>query len=270
MMNTILRCPSTHLALIAFAMALVLNANADQLPLREIPATEARQGVAVDAAHVYAIDNRTVAKYDKLSGAQVARWEATDAIPLTHLNSGVVWEGRLYCAHSNYPQLPMTSSLEIFDTATLEHVDTHSFGIRYGSLTWMDRHAGFWWGCFAHYDKRGGYPHKDHTYTTVVKFDDSWHELEAWVLPEAMLAAAHPYSSSGGSWGPDGRLYCTGHDHAKLYVLALPEGGSTLRLVETVVFPIEGQAIAFDRSGTGWLYGVNRDEKKIVAGPAVP
>jgi hypothetical protein len=29
--------------------------------------------------------------------------------------------------------------------ATMEHVDTHSFGIHQGSATWVDRHDGSWW-----------------------------------------------------------------------------------------------------------------------------
>ena len=256
---------TVYLVMLAAAYSIV--SAADSAPLREIPAPEAHQGVAVDAGHVYAIDNKTVAKYDKYTGARVAIWEASEERPMQHLNSGVVWAGKLYCAHSNYPGIPMTSSVEIWDADTLTHTGTHSFGIFYGSLTWMDRHDGFWWGCFAHYDKRGGYPDKDQTYTTVVKFDDDWRALEAWVLPDAMLAAAHPYSSSGGAWGPDGRLYCTGHDGPTLYVLALPASGSALRLLETVDFPIDGQAIAFDRSGSGWLYGILRDDQKIIAGP---
>ncbi len=249
------------------ALWLLPQAAAAPPALREFPAPEAHQGVAVDTAHVYAIDNQTIAKYDKFTGERVAIWKASDDTPMTHLNSGVVWEGKLYCAHSNYPGIPMTSSIEIWDTATLTHIATHSFGILYGSLTWMDRHDGFWWGCFAHYDKRGGYPDKDHSHTTVVKFDDDWRALEAWVLPKAMLAEAHPYSSSGGAWGPDGRLYCTGHDGPQLYVLALPKAGSTLELVEKISFPIDGQAIAFDRSGSNLLHGILRDEKKVIAAP---
>ena len=101
--------------------------------------------MAVDARAFYAIDNTTIAKYDKKSGALVKRWTQEKNGPLIHLDGGMVHEGRLYAAHSNYPAWPMTSSLEIFDTATLAHVGSHSFGINWGSLTWADFHAGFWW-----------------------------------------------------------------------------------------------------------------------------
>ena len=54
-------------------------------------------------------------------------------------------DGKLYAAHSNYPEWPMTSSLEILDAETMEHVGSHSFGIQWGSLTWVDWHDGHWW-----------------------------------------------------------------------------------------------------------------------------
>src|SRR3546814_8779330 len=49
----------------------------------------------------------------------------------------------------------MTSSVEVFDTRTMEHVDSFSFGILRGSLTWLDRHDGAWWAGFANYDNDG-------------------------------------------------------------------------------------------------------------------
>ena len=36
---------------------------------------EARQGAAADTQHLYAIDNFTLAKYEKTGGSLVARWE---------------------------------------------------------------------------------------------------------------------------------------------------------------------------------------------------
>jgi hypothetical protein len=65
-------------------------------------------------------------------------------------------DGKLYAAHSNYPDWPMTSSMEIFDAETLQPVGSHSFGILYGSLTWVDWKDGHWWMTFANYDKPFG------------------------------------------------------------------------------------------------------------------
>jgi len=237
-------------------------------PLREFRAEEANQGVAVDAAHVYAIDNRRIGKYDKFTGERVAVWEADEARPLIHLNSAIVREGKLIAAHSNYSGLPMTGSVEIWDTATLEHVGSHSFGVYEGSLTWFDWHGGAWWGCFAHYAGGGGYPDKGPAYTTVVKFDGEFRPLASWVLPATVLERMAPYSASGGAWGPDGRLYLSGHDLPELYIVELPRAGSTLTHVGTVPFPNAGQAIAFDRTGTGLLYGIVRKTRSIVAAPA--
>src|SRR5690606_36702816 len=107
---------------------------------RRFNVPEARQGVAVDAEHFYAIDNRVIAKYTKSTGALVQRWEASETVPLVHLNAGVVVGRKLYCAHSNYPHYPDTSSVEIWDTGTLEHIGSKSFGITDGSLTWIDYH----------------------------------------------------------------------------------------------------------------------------------
>ncbi|MCP4642248.1 MAG: hypothetical protein GY851_17520 [bacterium] len=237
-------------------------------PLREFEAPDADQGVAVDADHVYVIDNTIVAKHDKYTGELVKRWAADEAHPLIHMNSGMVRDGTLYCAHSNYPRLPMTSSVEMWDTATLEHVGSHSFGVTDGSLTWMDWHNGFWWGCFAHYDGKGGEPGKDHTWTRLVQFNSEWCPLQPWVFPKDVLGRFAPHSCSGGAWGSDGLLYVTGHDRSELYTLELPESGSVLRYMRTVSFPVEGQAIAFDRAGTGLLYGLRRSTSEVVAADA--
>ena len=74
--------------------------------LKRYEAPEARQAIAVDSDCFYAIGNSSVAKYSKESGARIAGWECLEGKPLIHLNSGVVLDGRLYCAHSNYPAFP--------------------------------------------------------------------------------------------------------------------------------------------------------------------
>lgn len=257
-----------HRARALILASLALGAHVfGQEPPRAFTAAEARQGVAVDGTYVYAIDNHSIGKYDKFTGVRVAGWEADEARPLLHLNSGLVRDGKLICTHSNYGSLPMTSSVEIWDTATLTHIESHSFGVLYGSLTWLDWHEGFWWACFAHYEGKGGEPGKGPEHTVVVKMDETWHALESWVLPPEIIALLRPHSASGGSWGPDGRLYITGHDRPELYAMELPQAGSVLRYVETIPFPNEGQAIAFDRSGTELLYGIVRKTRTIVAAP---
>lgn len=116
-------------------------------------AKEAKQAVAVDNNCFYTIGNAVLGKYNKQTGVRLASWSASDELPLTHLNSGVVIDGKLYCAHSNYPAQPEASSVEIFDAETLKHVGNHSSGVYEGSLTWIDRHDNAWWAVFAHYSK---------------------------------------------------------------------------------------------------------------------
>jgi len=242
-------------------------------PLLTFQAADADQGVAVDEAFVYVIDNTAVAKHDKFTGEMVKRWEGglrNPRTPVIHMNSGVVVDRKLYCAHSNYPGLPMTSSVEIFDTEKLGHIDAHNFGITDGSLTWMDWYDDFWWACFAHYDGRGGDPDKDHTWTRLVQYDADMKPLQSWTFPKVVLGRFKPNSCSGGTWGPDGVLYVTGHDRSEIYGLRVPESGSVLEYVGTNSFPIEGQAIAFDRTGAGLLYGLVRSTNTVVAQPFPP
>jgi hypothetical protein len=102
--------------------------------------------------------------------------------------------------------------------------------------------------------------------TQVVKLNDDFSVLQAWTLPLAILDRMRPMSNSGGSWGPDGRLYLTGHDHGEIYVMQVADAGSTLDWVATVKVPVlEGQGIAWDRSVPGRiLWGINKGERKVV------
>src|SRR5262245_50845126 len=138
------------------AILLCVTARSEAAPaleqIGEFIAPEASQGVGVDRRHFYAIDDFAIAKYDKQTGKLVKRWQGPEGGPIIHFDSAMVMDGKIYLAHSNFPQWPMTSSVEIFDAETLEHVGTHSFGIQWGSLTWIDWHEGHWWMTFANYD----------------------------------------------------------------------------------------------------------------------
>jgi hypothetical protein len=234
-------------------------------PVASFAIPEARQAVAVDADAVYAIDNRTIVKYDKKTGTRIAAWAGPKGGPFVHLDSGVVVDGKLYAAHSNYPEWPMASSVEIWDAATLTHVGTHSLGIDRGSLTWIDRHDGVWWGGFANYNRvfdRSPLAYGNKYNTQIVRFDADWRVAEAWVLPPELLEKFGDMSNSGGSWGPDGRLWITGHDNPEAYALELPEAGPVLRWVGTVPLDIAGQGIAWDRAEPDVIWGIVRDKDK--------
>lgn len=230
-------------------------------------APEATQGVAVGEQYFYPVTNRAIGKYEKLTGKMNELFEWPQNGPVIHMDSGVIYDGKLYASHSNYNQLPMASSVEVHDAATLEHVSTHSFGIAWGSCTWIDRYDGAWWGVFANYSRVFGasqQPYGNSYYTTLVKFDDNWQWQQAWLFPDEVIRQVEPMSISGGSWGPDGHLYCTGHDSTEVYVLQIPEAGSYLKLVEEVPLNVHGQGIAWDRSQPGILYGINRPTREVV------
>lgn len=232
--------------------------------LSSFPAADARQGVAVDTKYFYAIDSRAIGKYDKQAGKRVAGWQALKDGPIIHLDSGVVVDGKLYCAHSNYPAWPMKSSAEIWDTETLSHLGRHDFGVRWGSMTWVDRHNDCWWAVFANYDQMvDGRRYGGKENTVLVRLNDDWQELQTWKFPAALLARFGEMSNSGGSWGPDGRLYLTGHDAPEIYAVRLPEEAEFLELLETIPAPIAGQGIAWDRSLPGALYGIVREKREV-------
>jgi hypothetical protein len=232
----------------------------------------ANQGVAVDAHHFYGIGNYVVGKYDKTTGARVAEWVGLRGGATIHLNGGLIQDGQLVLAHSNFPQLPMASSLEYFDPATVQPVKSLSLGIRHGSLTWAEKKAGFWWACFAHYNDQGTAPGSDNRSTLVGKFDDTWQLLESWIFPPQVIASWGKSSCSGGSWGDDGLLYTTGHDEKKLYVLRVPKMGVTLDYVTTIDVPFEGQSWAWDRSDPRVIYGIIRRTGEVVVAriPTLP
>ena len=145
------------------------------------------------------------------------------------MNSCLVDAGRIRCANSNYPQTPMGSSIEVFDPVSLDHVSSYSLGMRdEGSLTWFDRYRTGWIAAFSHYDKNGGVPFKDHSFSSVVTFDEQWRRTGGWLLPESTLERMAPYASSGGAIGPDGWLYLLGHDRPELYVVGRPTMGPVL------------------------------------------
>ncbi|KRB52149.1 MAG: hypothetical protein V4514_15895 [Pseudomonadota bacterium] len=237
--------------------------------LRRYSAPEARQGVAVDRDHVYAVANSTIAKYDKKTGMKVAEWKG-DPARYPHINSCAVISRELVCASSNFPAVPQTSSVEFFDPATMTHLRTVALGLGTGSITWIDRKDGAWWAAFANYDGKGGEAPRDHRHTALVRFDDQWRKTQSWSFPQSILDRFKPMSSSGGGWGPDGRLYITGHDHPELYILALPKGGSVLDHVGTISVPVEGQAIDWDESQPGVLYGISRPNREMLAMRVLP
>lgn len=222
----------------------------------------ARQGACADGRYFYAIDNRRIMQYT-LQGDSAGQWQARgeEQEAIFHLNSATPVGHLLYCAHSNYPRLPMTSSVEIFDTRTMAHAGSISLGIRHGSLTWLTPQGDKWYAFFAHYENKAQEPGKDVSWSQLVEFDRDWRELRSWTLPQALVEKVRPHSLSGGVLA-DSLFYCTGHDAAECYVLRLPRLGSSLEWVDTLPLPFHGQAFGIDPEGNFW--GIERKTQEVI------
>ena len=226
---------------------------------KRFKADEAHQGVAVDAEHFFAITNAAIGKYRKDTGERVCGWKEAEGGHIKHLNAGLILDGKLWCAHSNYPEMPMRSSVEIFDPKTMQHLESIDLTDAGGSLTWVDRRDGWWYACFAQYAKTG-----DPAKTRIVTFDTLWKKIRELSFPPEMVAKFGKNSSSGGSFGPDRHLFITGHDAQELYVLDLPVAGNALTWKAAVPITAHGQAFAWDRGEPGVLYSIDRKKKEVI------
>jgi hypothetical protein len=211
----------------------------------------ATQAAAADERFVYAVANSAVVKYDRASGKELA----TSTGKAQHLNSGFLWRGKLYCAHSNYPRKPDQSDVRVLDPATMELAVFHAFAEPPGSLTWAVRRGDDWWCHFAHYGK-------ENRKSLLVRYDDRWRELRRWSYPPELMADCGTYSLSGGLWQGE-HLLATGHDKRRLYRLKVPDEGKVVELVEVIASPFPGQGIAADPL-TGGLVGIDRAKQQVV------
>ena len=241
-------------------MAQKIDRNRDFREVARFDAYYAMQGVAVDKHHFYAIENNHITKFT-LAGDSVTTWHEPNKDKIRHINSGFVKGRRLYCTHSNYPKVPMASSIEIFDTKTLQPIESISLGIDVGSCVWVTRGKGCWYAFFAHYAGGGKEPGKDVSWSQLVKFDRKWRRMQAWVLPKEIIEVLHPTSLSSGILVDD-IFYCMGHDHKRCYLMQLPKYGVQLDWVGTINVPIPGQAIAIDKNGDMW--GISRKERQVI------
>lgn len=235
--------------------------------LASFPAPQGVQGVAVDESSYFIVTDSKITRHDKQTGDLKKTWARGAEIGANHLNSCKVYGAGLICSNSNYPQVPMASSVEFFDKESLAHRRSHSLGILIGSLTWLDRKGDDdWWAGFAHYSGEGGTPGKGTSWTSLVSFDEQWRRTGGWIFPDSVIERMEPFSASGGAWGPDGLLYITGHDLPEMYVLRLPEAGSVLEHVATISIAAEGQAFSWDRSTDERIvYAVSRSTQRIIA-----
>ena len=242
-------------------------------PVARFTTPAARQGVCADAEHVWVVDDRLIVKIAKQGFREVARFETPREGPIIHMNSLSLHEGRLLAAHSNYPEDPMLSSVEIFDPDSLRHLGNHPFGLMPGSLTTFEWHEGQAWAIWANYSRvfgRNQRPYGNTHWTHLTRLAPDMRQTAGWSFPVDVLAKSEPMSISGASWGPGlpghpgALLWCTGHDHREVYALRLPGAGSRLERVATLPIEAEGQAIAWDRSDPTLLWMIIRSRREVV------
>lgn len=227
--------------------------------LQRHPAKEAHQAVAVDETSFFAISNREIARYQKSDGKLLGQWKGAKDSHIRHMNSGVVVNGKLYCAHSNWPVKPLKNTVEVFDAKSLKHLESLKFPETEGAINWIDQRNGKWWIAFAFYGEL-----ENVRKTHLVHYDENWQPNGKWTFPDSVLKRFLPNSNSGGAWGPNGLLYTTGHDRGELYVLRVPETSGTLEHLETLTAPIAGQGIAWDHTDIGTLFGIHRRQKQVI------
>ena len=176
-------------------VAALVPATGPAIVTARFAADEAKQGVAVDARYFYPMSNNRIGKYDMKTGKRVAQWKGSRAL-YPHMNSCMVDGEDLVCAASNYPAVPMSSAVEVFDTRTLRHLRSISLPPMQGSLTWIERHDGAWFAGYANYpEARGGEPGHDHRWTLLVRFDAQFRSTGSWHFPDSVLARFAPMST---------------------------------------------------------------------------
>ncbi len=217
----------------------------------ELKSEYATQAAAADATRVFAVSNTKVATYDRASGKRLALSEGA----AEHLNSAFLHDRKVYCAHSNYPKLPETSEIRVYDPATNKLTIFYEFKNPPGSLVWNIHDGKNWWCCFAHYGA-------DNAKTVLIRFADGFKEEQRWTFPAKVVNDWDKMSASGGIF--DGDTLLVAHHHFKvLYRLKVPKEGAELQFVEALASPFPGQGIARDPK-TGGLVGIDRPEKKVI------
>lgn len=237
--------------MIWLAGTMMADAEGGYVEKASFASSHATQAAAADERFVYAVASKTIAKIDRTDGAELGVSQG-DA---SHLNSAFILDGKIHCAHSNFPLKPEKGDIRVLDPATMKLGILHSFENPPGSVTWVLRRDGSWWCHFAHYGKDNGE-------SLLVRYDGNWQETGRWSYPPALVADWGTMSLSGAIWQGD-ILLATGHDKKVIYRLAVPEAGELVEWLGTVPSPFPGQGIAADPK-TGGLVGIDRKRKAVV------
>ncbi|MDD4019033.1 MAG: endonuclease [Kiritimatiellae bacterium] len=221
---------------------------------REIASPDAVQAAAADERHVYAVNSSRIVKYDRATGRELA----TSTGAAIHLNSGTLRDGKIHCAHSNFPNKPDRSEIKVLDPATMTLSTLKDFGVTEGSLTWIAFQGDTVWCMFAYYTGFGD----DNAKSYLAEYDRAWRVKARWCFPPEVVSRLGKGSVSGGIWH-ENTFLVTGHDAKEIYRLKIPKTGNVLAYVETIPAPFTGQGIAYDPL-TGGLVGIDRGRRKLI------
>ena len=225
--------------------------NPELKSVQRFHAPQANQAAAADKKFFYAIGNRGITKHDRNTGKELSKSSGK----AKHLNSGYFHQGKLLCAHSNFPTLPEQSEVLSLDPKTMRLTVYRDLENPGGSLTWVVQKKGNWWCNFARYGKKNAE-------TFVIKYDNHWNEIARFTYPQDLINQLGKYSISGGVWVGE-ELWVTGHDDPFLFRLSLPNKGSELFYIGKIKVPFTGQGIAADPETKG-LVGINRAKKEVI------
>jgi hypothetical protein len=84
------------LAALSVAITSACHAQPSLVQIGEFIVPDANQGIGVDAQHFYAVDNRSIGKYDKTTGKLVKAWRGDKKGPIKHLDGS---RGHLQLRH---------------------------------------------------------------------------------------------------------------------------------------------------------------------------
>jgi hypothetical protein len=246
-----MQIPALRGGLIAIVIASSCFAEEAYVEKSSVTSPHATQAAAADSEFIYAVSSKIIAKLDRSTGKELAI-STGDA---SHLNSALLLEGKLYAAHSNFPQKPEQSDIRVLDPATMKLEIFHRFMNPPGSLTWAIKREGSWWCHFAGYGT-------EKKKSCLVRFDAGWKETGRWSYPEELMKDWGLMSLSGGIWEGD-VLLATGHDKKVIYRLKVPAGGDLVEWLGSIPSPFPGQGIAMDPKGGG-LVGIDRGRKAVI------
>lgn len=209
---------------------------------------EAKNGVALDGKHFYAISNSCIGKYSRKTGKKVL----SKQFPFKNISGGTFVNGDLVVINNSSKS---GNILIWLDPDTLDIIDTMPVPQVSGTLSWIDWAWDKWWVCDAFFKKNV----KE---TSIYCFNQDWVLEGYWKLPKSIVNEIKPESLLGGAWF--GEYLCVmSNDNPEMYILELPEHSLYAKLVKKVQVCFDGRGFALER-GKGNVYAWGVQNGRVV------